>query len=196
MRAGYFSGYETAGVLEARVAALEGDFAAQDAEIAALQAGIVDVYTAHAQGAIAPFAVASGAVVRINVPALVSGDQFPNDGSWVVTGGLIDYPGSLAGLYEVHCPIAFSTSLGAATVYTWEVVEGTSLATVPVRRDFATFSVEKQITASDTSATPTGYLRLRDTGGQIGIFVFHNSGSSATLEATTLSLVLQRSSLP
>lgn len=196
MRAGYYSGYETAGTLEARVTALEGDFTAQDAEIAALQAGIVDVYTAHAQGAIAPFAVASGAVVRVNVPALVTGDQFPDDGSLVVTGGLIVYPGAWAGLYEVHCPIAFSTSLGSPVVYTWEVVEGTSLATVPVRRDIATFSVEKQIAASDTSATPTGYLRLRDTGGQIGIFVFHDSGSSATLEATTLSLILQRSRLP
>lgn len=190
---GYGFGY---GNLEDRVAALEGDFATQAAELAAIQAGIVDVYTVHAQGAIAPFAVGSGAVVRVNVPALVTNDQFPDDGSWVVTGGLIDYPGSLAGLYEVHCPIAFSTSLGAATVYTWEVVEGTSLATVPVRRDIATFAVEKQITASDTSSTPTGYLRLRDTGGQLGIFVFHDSGSSATLEVTTMSLVLQRSRLP
>lgn len=182
--------------LESDVSALEGDFTTQASEIAALQAGQLEIYTAHAQGAIAPFAVASGAVVRINVPSLVANDQIPNDGSWVVSGGLIVYPGSLAGLYEVHCPISFSTSLGAAVIYTFEVVEGTGLATVPVRRDIATYSTEKQIAASDTSVNPTGYLRLRDTGGEIGIFVFHNSGSSATLEATTLSLVLQRSSLP
>lgn len=192
MRAGYFSGYETAGVLEARVAALEGDFAAQDAEIAALQAGIVDVYTAHAQGAIAPFAVGSGAVVRVNVPALVVGDQFPTGGEWVVSGGLLVYPGSLAGLYEVHCPTAFSTSLGSATLYTWEVVEGTALATVPVRREIVRGAVEKQLTVSETIVIPTGFLRLQETGGEIGIFVFHDSGSSATLESSNLSLVLHR----
>lgn len=178
--------------IESRLAALEGDQSTQAAEIAALQAGIVDVYTCHAQGPLAPFVVNSGAVVRVNVPAFVVGDQFPNDGSWVVTGGLIVYPGSLAGLYEVHMPTSFSTSLGSATVYTWEVVEGTALATVPVRRDIVRGAVEKQLTISETMVNPTGFIRLLETGGEIGIFVFHDSGSNATLESTNLTLALHR----
>lgn len=185
MQAGYCFGYGVCGQLEA-------EFAAQQAEIAALQAGIVDVYTAHAQGALAPFAVNTGAVVRVNIPALVTGDQFPSDGEWMVSGGLIVYGGELAGLYEVHCPTPFSTSLGAATVYTWEVVEGTALATAPVRRDIVRGAIEKQLTVSETMANPTGFLRLQETGGEIGIFVFHDSGSNATLESTGLSLTLHR----
>lgn len=196
MRAGYFSGYETAGALESRVTDLEGDFATQAAEIAALQAGIVDIYTAHAQGSFAPFAVASGAVVRLTVPAFVAGDQFPSGGEWAISGGLIVYGPELAGLYEVHCPTAFSTNLAVATVYTLEVVEGTALATVPVRRDFVRGAVEKQLTLSDTAVNPTGYLRLQETGGEIGLFIFHDGGVSATLEITLLSLVLQRARLP
>lgn len=175
--------------------ALEAEFAAQQAEIEALQAGQLDVYTAHAQGTLAPFVVNSGAVVRVNIPALVAGDLFP-DGSWVVSGGLISYGGELAGLYEVHCPIAFATSIAALTEYTWEVVEGTALATVPVRRDIVRGAVEKQLTISETICVPTGYLRLQETGGEIGIFVFHDSGSNATLSSSSLSLVLQRSRLP
>lgn len=196
MRAGYFSGYETAGVLEARISALESDFTAQDAEIVALQAGIVDVYTAHAQGAIAPFAIGSGAVVRIDVPAFVTGDQFPEGGEWVRSGGLIVYGAGLAGLYEVHCATAFSTSVAGATTYTLEVVEGTALATVPVRRDIVRGAIEKQLTTSDTTVIPTGYLRLRETGGEIGLFMFHDDGGSATIDITNLSLVLQRSRNP
>lgn len=182
--------------LESDVSALEGDFTTQASEIAELQAGIVDIYTAHAQGSFAPFAVGAGAVVRLNVPAFVTGDQFPSSGEWVISGGLIVYGPELAGLYEVHCPTSFSTNLAAATVYTLEVVEGTALATVPVRRDFVRGAVEKQLTLSDTSVNPTGYLRLQETGGEIGLFIFHNSGSSATLDITLLSLVLQRARLP
>lgn len=195
MRAGYFQGYTDVefSALETRVTDLETNQATQAADIAALEAGIVDVYTLHAQGALAPFAVGAGAVVRVDVPALVAGDIFPADpGLWVLAGGIVNYDGSLAGVYEVHMPVSFSTSIGAATVYTWDVVEGTDLATVPVRRDVARFAVEKQLTISETTANPNGLLRLQPTGGEIGIFVFHNSGGGATLEATTLSLLLTR----
>lgn len=185
MQAGYCFGYSVCGQLEAEVSA-------QQSEINALQAGIVDVYTAHAQGAVAPFAVDSGVVVRVDVPALVANDLFPSDGEWVVSGGLIVYSGELAGLYEVHCPASFSTSIGAATLYTWEVVEGTDLATVPVRRDIVRGATEKQLTISETIVNPTGFLRLQETGGEIGIFVFHDSGSNATLESSNLSLALHR----
>jgi hypothetical protein len=75
-------------------------------------------------------------------------------------------------------------------------VEGTALATVPVRRDFVRGATEKQLTVSETAVTPTGYLHLRETGGEIGIFVFHDAGSSATIEATNLTLLLQRSRNP
>lgn len=195
MRAGYFQGYTDAefAALATRVTDLETNQTTQAAEIAALEAGSLDVYTMHAQGSLAPFAVGAGAVVRVNVPALASGDIFPADpGLWVLSGGIVSYDGSLAGVYEVHMPVSFSTSVAAATVYSWDVVEGTDLATVPVRRDQARFSVEKQLTISETTANPTGLLRLQPTGGEIGIFVFHNSGGAATLEATTLSLLLTR----
>lgn len=187
---GYQIGFQN---VASAIADLETNQATQAAEIAAIEAGIVDVYTFHAQGALAPFAVGAGAVVRVNVPAVVAGDIFPEEpGLWVLAGGIVSYDGSLAGVYEVHTPVSFSTTIAAATVYSWDVVEGTDLATVPVRRDQARFSVEKQLTISETTANPTGLLRLQPTGGEIGIFVFHNAGGSATLEATTLSLLLTR----
>lgn len=174
---------------------LETNQATQAATIAAVQAGIVDVYTVHAQGAFAPFVVGAGAVVRLNIPTLVADDLFP-PATWTVSGGIISYGGELAGLYEVHCPTSFSTNLAAATVYTLEVVEGTDLTAVPVRRSIASGAVEKQLTISDTTINPTGYLRLQETGGEIGLFIAHNSGVGATLDITSLSLVLQRSRLP
>lgn len=187
---GYQIGFQN---VASAIADLETNQTTQAAEIAAIESGIVDVYTLHAQGAIAPFAVGVGAVVRVNVPALVSGDIFPADpGLWVLAGGIVSYDGSLAGVYEVHMPVSFSTTIAAATVYSWEVVEGTDLATVPVRRDQARFSVEKQLTISETTANANGLLRLQPTGGELGIFVFHNAAGAATLEATTLSLLLTR----
>lgn len=185
------------GSLANRVADLETNQATLEAEIAALEAGQLDVYTAHAQGAVAPFAIAAATAIRINVPALVPGDIFPPDiGLWVLSGGVLSYDGSLAGLYEVHCPGSFSTSVAAVTAYTLEVVEGLNLATSPVRRDVVSYVIEKQLTISDTTLNPTGYLRLQETGGQIALFMSHNHGSAATIEFTTLSLVLQRSRLP
>lgn len=182
------------GSIASRVAALEEEQEAVTEDVTAVEHGQLDVYTVHAQGAVASFPIAAGASARINVPALVSGDVFPDDpGRWVLSGGILTYDGSLAGLYEVHCPGAFSTSVPAVTTYRLEVAEGTDMATTPVKRDTVSYAVEKQQTISDTTVNPTGYLRLQPTGGQIALFMSHNHGSSATIDFTTLSLVLQRS---
>jgi hypothetical protein len=166
--------------LVARVEALE-------TSLSALEAGAANGYGAHAQGTPVPLLVPTGTVVLVPMPALVAGDQLPNDGRWQVSGGVLLYDGSLSGRYEVHCPIAFRSSEAALRNYGFEVVEGLNLATgAPTRRDSTTiFNLDRQGTLSDTTAMPGGNLVLQPTGGQIGIF----SQSTATNPTLTFGEV-------
>lgn len=191
MRAGYFSGYGDA-LLEQRVSDLETNQETQAASIQALNDASVVAYRLSAVGAGAGAAVAAGATVRFALPAL--SERFPDDARWNrLASGVWEYDGTLEGIYEAHCPVAFGTSLAVLVSYTWMLAEGTGLDTgSPVIRDSVAFTIERQLVGGNATAVPTGPLTLQGTGGQIALFASHSSGLSVTLTPATIALFLTR----
>jgi hypothetical protein len=178
---------------------LQGRLEEQSAELASLEAGQLDVRTAHLRGNVGPLVVPAATLVRIPLPAIVAANTHPGNGAGARNSdGVLVYADSEAGGYEAHCSISFGTNTAADVIYRFYIAEGTSLAGItaigdPLVRDLEFSAIEKRLTAGDSTTVPSGHMFLRSGGGQVAAFVEHNSASSITLDVTYLSLFLQRS---
>lgn len=189
---GTLVGWSQAGAVEQRISDLETNQEQQAIEIAALEAEAIIAYRASLVGAGVGAAIGAGATVRFALPNIV--ERFPNDSRWNrVASGVLEYDGTIGGIYEVHCPVAFGTSAAVLASYTATIVEGTGLDTgSPVVRDTATFTIERQLVGINVTAAITGLVTLQPTGGQIALRFSHNQGASITVTPATIALLLLR----
>lgn len=189
---GYSAGYQSPLAIEQRLSDVETNQQAQQTALATLNASVVVAHRVSAIGSLGATVVAAGATVRLSLPTI--GEAEPNDGRWNRLGtGVIAYDGSISGVYEVHCPVSFGTTLATLTAYTFAVNEGTDLATAPVIRDSVAFAVERQLaTAGNGTANPTGLLTLQPTGGEISLTVAHSALASLSVTPTTIELLMTR----
>lgn len=189
---GYSFGYQNPVAVEQRLDDIETNQQTQQTALATLNASVVVAHRVSASGSLGATVVAAGATVRLSLPTIAESE--PSDGRWSRQGtGVIAYDGSLAGVYEVHCPVSFATTLATLASYTFAVNEGTDLATAPVIRDSVAFAIERQlITAGNGTANPTGLLTLQPTGGEVALTVAHSALASLSVTPTTIELLMTR----
>jgi len=181
----------------ARLADVETALGNQSAQIAAINASIVAAYYVAGRGSGAGQAVASGALVRIPLPAIF--EKLPNNADWTRNGsGIYDYGGNVAGTYSAKCIVNFGVSVGVLQLYTFHLIEGTDLVNLTALpdvtrvRDSCVCSLERAVNTGQGSAVVTGPMILQPTGGQLALFVQHNAALSVTITPGTILPFLHR----
>jgi hypothetical protein len=122
-------------------------------------------------------------------------EALPPDGRWNRRAdGVIEYDGSLGGLYAVSCAISFQTTLALLARYSFLLQEGTGLAASEAGvRDTLSGSLERSLAgANTTTALCIGPLSLRATGGELALRVEHTAAASLTLTPSDVQYFFHR----
>lgn len=180
-----------------RVADLETNQATQQSTISALSLALGSVFGVAGRGAIAGTVVPNGGRTRLPLPVI--SEALPPDGRWNRRpDGVIEYDGSLGGLYAVLCSVSFQTSLALLARYTFLLQEGTGLAASEAGvRDTLQGSLERQLAGTNsTTVVCGGPITLEPTGGELALRVEHTAVASLTLTPGEVQYFLHRIDTP
>lgn len=181
---------ETLASLQSQIDALD---AAQIAVEAALDANYrVDVRTGSP---LAPVAVGVGATVLCPLPNVSAAPKSWPVGIWTRSGaGVIFGSNDVAGVYEIGLSLTFSDTAAAPITWTWLLVQGHDLATVPVTFDRVVQECQLTMLSDPDGVTLHGIFQIPDTGAdfEFGLFAAHNGGGALNVTIRELQFNLTK----